>query len=348
MLKHGGYSKGIIDFSVNINPCVTQTLLRPYMEMAVGEIGRYPDIQGNDLVEKIAEVENISVDHIVVGNGASDCLYTCARALKPQTVLIIEPTFTEYRRAFEVVGSHVLSLSINLLDQQGIIEEKLIHQIKKIKGDMVILCNPNNPTGAIFSEAFIEQIIKIQAAHKGFVLMDTSFRQFEGLPSYFNEKRWNLIELMSLTKYYGVPGLRCGYLIATKSVIMAMKEEQVPWSINGLALEIMPQLLEDKSLIMTTQAWYQIEKGKLEKALTNLPFIQPMKSHANFICCRLLKVTGYDLNQWLLNQVPPMAIRTCEDFLDMGDGFIRIGLKDALSNDLLIKALIRYKEEAYE
>ena len=347
MLKHGGYAKGIIDFSVNINPCVTQALLMPYVEKAVGEIGRYPDIQGNSLVEKIAEVENVAADHIIVGNGASDCLYTCARALKPQTVLIIEPTFTEYRRAFEVVGSHVLSLTIDLSDQQGIIEEKLIHQIKKIKGDMVILCNPNNPTGAVYSEAFIEQIIKIQAAHKGFVLLDASFRQFEGLPTYFNEKRWNLIELMSLTKYYGIPGLRCGYLMATKSVIMAMKEVQVPWSVNGLTLEIMPWLMADMTLVQATQEWYGAEKSKMEKALTDLSFVEPMKSHANFICCRLSNLSGHDLNEWLLDQESPMALRTCEDFVGMGDEFIRIGLKDALSNDRLIEALIRYEEETH-
>ncbi|PKM67893.1 MAG: hypothetical protein CVU95_04400 [Firmicutes bacterium HGW-Firmicutes-2] len=347
MLKHGGYAKGILDFSVNVNPCVTQALLMPYMEEAVGEIGRYPDILGNSLVEKIAETEKISVDHIIVGNGASDCLYTCARALKPQTVLIIEPTFTEYRRAFEGVGSHVLSLSINLSEHPDSIEEKLIHQIRKIKSDMVVLCNPNNPTGGVYSEAFIEQIIKIQASHKGFVLIDASFRQFEGLPTYFDEKRWNLIVLMSLTKYYGVPGLRCGYLMATKSVIMAMKEHQVPWSVNSLALEVMPRLIEDKELNKATQEWYQAEKSKMVKALSDLSFTKPMKSHANFICCRLSNVSGYDLNQWLLKQVPPMALRTCDDFVGMGDAFIRIGLKDALSNDRLIEALKHYEEEVY-
>ncbi|PKM58575.1 MAG: hypothetical protein CVU98_00030 [Firmicutes bacterium HGW-Firmicutes-3] len=347
MLKHGGYAKGILDFSVNVNPCVTQALLMPYIERAVDEIGRYPDIQGDGLVEKIAEIENISVDHIIVGNGASDCLYTCARALKPQTVLIIEPTFTEYRRAFEIVGSHVLSLNLDLTEQKENIEEKLLHQIRKIKGDMVILCNPNNPTGGVYSEAFIEQIIKIQASHKGFVLLDASFRQFESLPTYFDEKCWNLIVLMSLTKYYGVPGLRCGYLMATKSVIIAMKVEQVPWSVNGLALEVIPRLMEDRTLVKATQEWYEAEKSKMEEALTNLSFTKPMKSHTNFICCRLSNVSAYVLNQWLLGQVSPMAIRTCEDFVGMGDDFIRIGLKDALSNDRLIRALIRYEEEAH-
>jgi len=347
MLKHGGYEKGIVDFSVNVNPCVTQALLMPYMEKAMEEIGRYPDILGNGLIEKIAAVENISFEHIIVGNGASDCLYTCARAIKPQTVLIIEPTFTEYRRAFEGVGSHVLSLTMNLSDQPKQIEDQLIHQIRKIKSDMVILCNPNNPTGGVYSESFIKQIIKIQASHKGFVLLDASFRQFEDLPTYFDEKCWNLIVLMSLTKYYGVPGLRCGYLMATKSVILAMKEEQVPWSINGLALEVMPKLMEDRTLVMATHEWYQTEKNKFEKALTKLSFTKPMKSHANFICCRLLNVSGHDLNQWLLNQEPPMAIRTCEDFVGMDDAFIRIGFKDARSNDQFIEALIRYEEEMH-
>ncbi len=347
MLKHGGYAKGILDFSVNINPCVTQAQLRLFMEKTVEEIGRYPDIEGYELIEKIGEIEKISSDHIMVGNGASDCLYTCARALKPQTVLIIEPTFTEYKRAFEVVGSHVLSLTISLSDQQDRIEEKLIHQIRKIKGDMVILCNPNNPTGTLYTEAFIEQIIKIQASHKGFVLLDASFRQFEGLPNYFNEKSWNLIVLMSLTKYYGVPGLRCGYLMATKSVIISMKEEQVPWSVNGIALKMMPWLMEDKVLVEATQAWYQIEKRKLEKALNDLSFTEPMESHANFICCRLLNLSGVVLNQWLLEQVLPIAIRSCEDFIGMGDEFIRIGLKDALDNNRLIEALTRYEEEVY-
>lgn len=345
MLKHGGCKEvDVLDFSVNINPIMDEQVMKPLLNKYAKAIHTYPEIEGESLVECICELEGIPAEHIIVGNGAIECLYLLARSLKPATVIIVEPTFSEYKRAFEIVGSQVLPLVMDMNCTHKDMERKLSGQIRKIKPDLVVICNPNNPTGYKFSEGFIEAISVSQRVHKGFVLIDESFRQFEGIPTSFECDKWNVIVLTSLTKYYGVAGLRAGYIMATKSVIEGMKAQQLPWSVNGLAVKIVPELMRDTSLVLKTNTWYSKEKLKMIEALNALAYIVPMESNANYICCRLESVEGKALNKWLLEQEPRMAIRTCDEFIGLSPYYIRIGLKDTVSNEILMTKLKEYEE----
>jgi threonine-phosphate decarboxylase len=345
MLKHGGYTDpNIMDFSININPNIDGMMIESLLSNSYEAVHRYPQIEGEGLLELISKEEKIPKEHLILGNGATECLYACARALKAQTVLVIEPTFSEYRRAFEMSGSQVLSLKINCHEALQKTEITLANQIKKIKADVVVLCQPNNPTGASYSQEFISEIATIQSTHKGFVMVDESFIQFEEIPSCFDVKKWNLMVLMSLTKYYGVAGLRIGYIKGTKSVIMTMKEQQVPWTINGLVQKIMPQLIMNTDLKETTKSWYNCEKIYFEASLAQLSYLEALPSHGNFILCHMTQSKGSALNQWLLQREHPMAIRTCEEFEGLSDAYIRIGFKDHESNVKLMEALKAYEE----
>lgn len=345
MLKHGGqFSEEVIDFSVNVNPVVSEEMMGSLLEKHRAKALCYPEIDGAHLERKIEAKYDIKEGCVYVGNGASDCLYQLAKTLKPKSVLLIEPTFTEYKRAFEQSGAVVLPLPYAVEGDQQQIEAQILGQIKKIKADMVVLCNPNNPTGHCYSSDFITSVVKAQKVHKGYVLVDESFRFFESIDSCYNKDLWNLVVLTSLTKYYGIPGLRIGYLSTNISLIESMRQQQIPWSMNGLALAITSDLMDDTSHDQKTNEWYKAEKAFMYEGLSALKYLEPLNSRGNYFLCKILGTKGNAINEWLLGQEKRTAIRTCTDFEGLGDGYFRIGLRSHEDNALLIEQLKAFEE----
>lgn len=349
MLIHGGnFEAGVVDFSVNTNPCVTEERIRVLLVKHANKALVYPEIDGNSLLQLISDRTDIDPTRLVVGNGAIDCLYRVASTLKPQTALIIEPTFSEYQQGLQLAGCNVHPLTYDLQASQEGAESVLLNQISRIKAEMVVLCNPNNPTGHCYSRTFIKELIQMQRVHKGYVLVDESFRFFENLESCYDRDAWNLIVLTSLTKYYGIPGLRIGYLSSNFTLIDAMKKSQMPWNINGVALAVTKDLLVDEGLKVETARWYEDEKDYLESALSELDGLEVQCGHTNYLLCKLTSHKGSQLNQWLLKRPQPLGIRECSSFNGLGDDYIRIGLKDHKSNLLLMEALTEYWRQADE
>jgi threonine-phosphate decarboxylase len=221
-------------------------------------------------------------------------------------------------------------------------EAQILDQLKKVKAEMVVLCHPNNPTGHCYSEDFIAQLVKNQKVQKGYVLVDESFRFFEDIVSCYKKDEWNLIVLTSLTKYYGIPGLRIGYMTGNHSLIETMKKSQMPWTLNGLALTVTKDLMDNQGLKEATTAWYNSEKIYINNALSDLKGLEVLKSTTNYVLCFMDEFLGTEINQWLLAQSEPMGIRECGDFGGLSDSYIRIGLKSHEDNEKLIHQLEEY------
>ena len=343
MLIHGGnYNEGVVDFSVNTNPCVTEAYMAELMAKHSDKALKYPEIDGESLLKAISETWEIEPSRLMIGNGAIDCLYQLTAALKSETAVIVEPTFSEYRKALEMTGTAVASLPYDMKLSPSDAEAQLLNQLTKIRANLVVICNPNNPTGHCYSDDFVQKLILAQERHKGYVLIDESFRFFENIPSYYNKKSWNCLILTSLTKYYGIPGLRIGYLAGNYSLIESIKKAQMPWNINGVALAVTKELMIDEGLKNRTSDWYKREKDFMVEGLSRLKGINIMTSQANYLLCQLEHVKGSELNQWLLEASEPMALRECHSFPGLSDNYIRIGLKDHKANEGLINKLQEY------
>lgn len=342
-MTHGGsFEDGVVDFSVNTNPCVTKEMMEELLVKHADKGLVYPDVDGQALLQSIATTMEIDPSRMVLGNGATDCLYRMAASLKPKTAVLIEPTFSEYRKALSLHGCDVYGLGYDFKANKSMAEQQLLDQLKKVKADMVVLCHPNNPTGHCYSDTFIKQLIQNQRVHKGYVMVDESFRFFEDLPSAYNSDDWNLVVLTSLTKYFGIPGLRIGYMTGNYSLIEAMKTSQMPWNLNGLALAVTQDLMDDQPLKEATSAWYTSEKAYMMTALASLSGLHVHESHTNYLLCRLDKYLGSEINQWLLAQSEAMGIRECDSFEGLSDAYIRIGLKSHEDNEKLVHQLEEY------
>lgn len=345
MNKHGGYYgdnyEQVIDFSVNINPLGVPEKLIEALKSELEKMKRYPEIDGASGKTILGQYLGINSENIILGNGATELLYLYARSLKPEKVLIVEPTFNEYRKAFKISGSKIYNYYTNVENGFQLQLEELILQIEDIKPNVLVICNPNNPTGLFTDKDKLIAVLNKLKETSSYLFIDESFIDFtdrDSLKSLINE--YNIFILRSMTKIFAVPGLRIGYGIGKTDIISKLNQFKEPWTINSLALKGIPVLLEDREYIKKTKNWLKEEKQFLYNELKKVPHIKIIKSETNFFLLNLLKGNGNLLREFLLER--KIYIRVCEDFQGLSDKYIRIAVRKRRENIKLITELKQY------
>lgn len=341
MNKHGGYlgdKKEVIDFSININPLGTSQAVRKSIVASFDELDRYPEIDGYSAKKDIAEFEAMHMDHLILGNGATELIYLYARAIKPERVLIVQPTFNEYKRAFKAVGAQVYECIMSENDDFEMNTQKIMDSLNEVKPDVLIFCNPNNPTGGYTHKQDFQNIIKALDQKDVALFIDESFIDFSGLPSYkdFIEEH-SVFILRSMTKYFAVPGMRLGYGIGNKTIIKKMATFKEPWTLNCFALNSVHALIRDEDYMLRTKQWFESEKQWMYENLKRIEHLHVIESHTNFFLCQLLKDSSKTIQERLLES--QIYIRTCEDFTGLDHRFIRLAVKRREENMKLIQCL---------
>ncbi|MCT4688885.1 pyridoxal phosphate-dependent aminotransferase [Vallitalea sp.] len=340
MNKHGGYygNSDIIDYSVNINPLGLTDNIRETIISSIDNICKYPDIGGTSAKEAVAKHINVGSNKIIMGNGASELIYLFARALKPKKVLIIEPTFNEYRRAFLLAGSEIDDYVLDSDDDFRFNEDMFSRKMEAFQPDVVILCNPNNPTGKYLGLEMMSEIVDIVKRENSFLFIDESFVEFTGYEPIGNSIDYeHIFSLRSMTKYYAVPGLRIGYGVTNDKIIEKMEEYKEPWTMNTFALDIVPKVIGDKSFCVKVNRWVKIEREYMYEGLSNVRNLKVYKSYSNFFLCKLNYLSGNMLNLELLKD--NMYVRVCDDFKSLDEGFVRIGIKRHVDNEKMVSIL---------
>ncbi len=345
MNKHGGYfgtDKDMIDFSVNINPNGMPAGLKFDLVAALDGLGKYPDISGEPQREQIAGRLGVSADNIILGNGAIEIIYLYARAFADagRPALIIAPTFNEYHRALLVAGWHsVTEIPFTEKDEFRINPEALIKMINDVKPHTVFLCNPNNPTGVAYSPDYLGHIFE-RVGRDVHWFIDESFIDFSSKGSCIDvmiERDLPMVLLRSMTKFYGLPGLRVGYAVGREDIIDALAGEQMPWSVNHLALSVIDTLLSDRKFSEQSKSFIKSERRRVFLELSKIKGIKVYPSSANFHLCALKSGTAAALNAGL--NLCGINIRTCEDFAGLDEKYFRIAVKKREENDKLIAVL---------
>ncbi len=346
MNKHGGYFGGnadsVIDFSVNVNPLGISPKLVESLKKNLEDIVRYPEIDGETGKNLLSKTLDIHINQIILGNGATELIYLFAKAIKPNKVLIVEPTFTEYRRAFEINGSSIYQFVVSRNKDFNMDIDDLLNEIKFIQPDVLVICNPNNPTGGFIEKEKIKAILETLNKMQSFLFIDESFIDFTNKDSckeYIS--KYPLFILRSMTKFYAIAGLRLGYGLAHKDLTAKLNIFKEPWTVNSLALQSIPVLLDDKEYKEMTLKWLQEEKDFLFRELTKLNYLKVFKSSSNFFLCMLTDGDAEKLQNYLLEQ--GIYIRTCEDFYGLSNSYFRIAVRTHDENLMLINILKKLK-----
>ncbi len=337
--SHGGIpsenGRPLLDFSTNLNPLGPPVSVLQALRRGLPDIARYPDTDSSMLVEALAKYHRVDPAQIVIGNGVNECIHAIARSRPPDTVAIVQPTYTEYHRACVNAGHQVRHWLADGDDFQPT-------SFDPRGARLVWLCNPNNPTGRLWARGKL--IPWIKAHPRVDFVVDESFLPFHqdearhSVVSAIKQSK-NLIVLRSLTKHFTLPGLRLGYLVAPKDRACQFRSFQPWWPIGVLTQLAGIAALNDKAFVRRTKAWLNPErKWFLQQLRFFFPHLQPVPSEANFILIKLEGISAERLSEQLLRR--GIWIRLASNrFVGLNGEYIRLAVRTRIENKQLVAAL---------
>lgn len=331
---HGGdvYRNPIeYDFSINVNPLGMPLASIQAAHEGVVLTGRYPDYKAEQLCHAIAKAKQIPADRIIPGNGAAELLYALGQTI-PGKALTIAPTFTGYAEAAAAGGGELTYAS----DEQELLA-KMDDSIR-----LVFLCNPNNPTGTLFTREQILRVLAKAEAMQVYVCVDECFLPFlEEEASYsmlpYLAKHPRLLVLRAFTKIYCMAGLRLGYLACGDTELQSrIRAKLQPWNTSIPAQLAGIAALSDTEYLAKTRENLQAERAYLVPRLREL-VAEVYDGYGNFLLFR----DEPDLKERMLEV--GVLIRACGDFEGLDDTYFRIGIRSHSENQEFIRRLARVK-----
>lgn len=331
-----------MDFSANINPlgppaCVLETLAKN-----LEAVRRYPDPNNLELKRSLAAYLGVKTDNLLVGNGATEIIYSLCFLLRPRTVLVAQPTFSEYARAALAAGAQVIPCPLPPTQGFRLDAEAYCRLLEQ--ADMAFLCNPNNPTGNLLPYDIVYRIWQESRRRGIWLIVDESFLDFvEDWPEFslvqVAAREEKLVILRSLTKFFALPGLRLGVGIAAPGIIRYLEERSDPWRVNILAQLTGAVAVKDKEYQIRTWEWLKVERDYLFEGLNFLPGLRPYRSEANFILVDI-SLSGWgseELTEALAQH--KVLVRDCSNFPGLKGRYIRVAVKERESNTVLLRLL---------
>ena len=361
--------KEILDYSSNINPYGIPESLKKRITENLEILERYPDPDYVELREKLAHLNNVNMSDIVLGNGATEIIFLFMKVINPKKILIVSPTFGEYERAVKAVGTSRNSIDLSCSDDNKNIENKKIeieyfelkesddfnlnignlkNELEK-KYDLLIICNPNNPTGKFLKLAQTEEILKECNKYDTKLFIDEAFIEFLAdrmKESIINteENKKNLFVTRAFTKFFAIPGLRLGYgMYFDKELEQKISEKKEPWSVNNIAEMAGLTVLDDTEYIEKTLKWIVEEKIYMYEKLNEISGIKSYETEVNFITGKIdEKLFSEGLNVKVLREKmleQGILIRDASNFKFLDERFFRLAIKDRESNKRVIEVL---------
>jgi threonine-phosphate decarboxylase len=326
-----------VDCSSSINPLGTpRKAIAAIQKDAKSLAPMYPDPECMELKKSLSRYLRVDPEWISIGNGAIEIIYWFAHAFAKGRVVIPAPTFCEYELASHKAGAKVTFVPLRNfeLDVDEIIE--------KARGaSAVFLCNPNNPTGMLATKEIRRIVESIDSSTK--ILLDECFIELVDDPDANSivsaiEEFDNLVILRSLTKSFGLAGLRVGYSVCNPALVEKISTNRIPWNVNGLAQAAGIAALADKKHLPRARAIVKKERKFLHDNISKLKSFKPLKSDANYFLVHLQGRNSTQFRDALLKKTG-VLVRDCSTFTGMGSQYVRAAIKSHREDLQLLKAL---------
>jgi L-threonine-O-3-phosphate decarboxylase len=333
----------ILDFSASISPLGPPNSALAAIESQLGNLRHYPDPDYGELRLALSHFHQLPPEWILPGNGSAELLSLAGRELAQlAATALITPAFGDYYRALAAYHAEVLEFPI-ISSEQRIPSPELKAVLSTQHSQLstnwgLLLNNPHNPTGKLFSREAILPYLKEFAL----VVVDEAFMDFlppeqeQSLIQLVQEYP-NLVILRSLTKFYSLPGLRLGYAIAHPDFLRRWQLWRDPWPVNTLAAAAAVAAVGDKEFQDQTWSWLPPARNQLFQGLASLSGLQPLQSAANFLLVESQQSSS-QLQQKLLKH-HQILIRDCLSFSELGDRYFRVAVRSGLDNQRLLEAL---------
>lgn len=341
---YGIPTEDIIDFSGNINPYGFPENVRSELSNNLHIISTYPDKEYTALRKSIALYTGANWQDIAVGNGSTELISTFIKSVNPKKAIIIGPSYSEYEKELEKLKSDFKYFPLEEKEDFLLNLDKLLAALSE-DVDLLVACNPNNPTGTVITTSQTEKILAHCKINSISVMIDETYIEFsdniENICSIpFTLKFDNLFVIRGISKFFSAPGLRLGYGISSnKNFHALLKSNQDPWSVNSLAAFSGERLFSEENFIKQTHLLVSSERKKLMAELETWHNIKAYPSSTNFILLKLLtdKITSWEIFENLIQK--NMLIRDASSFTFLDDTFIRFCILLPDQNRMLIENL---------
>ncbi len=250
---------------------------------------RYPEPQPKNLINLLSNLYGVNTDQVLVTRGSDEGIDLLVRAFcnaSQDSILICPPTYGMYQVAATIQNAHVLTVPL-IKEQNFSLNLRGILKAWQPTTKLIFLCSPNNPTGNLLSTSDILELCTI-FENRALIIVDEAYIEFSdsaSLTSYLKIHS-NLIILRTLSKAYGLAGLRCGSTLANPALINLLKKVIPPYPIAQPVINLVEQQLSAEALMKTEEkiSLIKLEKNKIMSAFKNQPQIKKAwDSQTNFI-----------------------------------------------------------------
>lgn len=341
---HGGdwaafeqeYGVPPLDFSASISPLGLPERARQAAAAVLADCGRYPDPLCRALRGRLAQAHGIPESFILCGNGAADLIDRLALALRPRQALVTAPTFSEYEAALCRVGCRVRRWALPPENGFRLTEAFLDAVTPEL--DLVILCEPNNPTGRTTGRGLLEAVLERCGGCGALLLVDGCFADFLDDPAGATLQGAlggrHLLILRAFTKFYAMAGLRLGYCLCGDGALLeAMGCAGQPWPVSTPAQAAGLAALEEEDYAAALRRLIREQRPLLARGLEGCG-CRVVPGEANYLLffhpdpqlARKLREKG-------------ILIRECADYRGLGPGWYRTAVRTAAENRRLIQTI---------
>ncbi|MFC1955079.1 histidinol-phosphate transaminase [Chloroflexota bacterium] len=287
-------SERIIKLDANENPYGPS----PRVKKALAEYRRwhvYPDADQGKLRQQLQEYTGIDADHIVAGDGSGELLddILCLFLEPGDEVINCLPTFDLYRLRTLINGGRLVNIP---RDENFAVDIKLLKTAISQKTKLIILSNPNNPSGNLTARKDILDLVDTGVP----VLIDEAYYEFCGETMTLSVSHYkNLMVLRTFSKWAGIAGLRMGYGIFSPEIAGYLMKIKLPYNVTVAAMIAVQESLKDTEYLMGGVRAIIAERERLFNELKKLEWLKPFPSQANFVFCKIMKGNACELHKKL-------------------------------------------------
>lgn len=318
--------KDILDFSSNINPFGSSLKAKKAVIDNIDLVSIYPDPDYRVLKNSISKYCNCSENSIVLGSGATELISKYISLIHPKKSLLLAPSYSEYEHELQKVSCSIERLFAKKEDNFRLDCKHVVDYINKNNYDIVIICNPNNPTGF----AFTKEEIKYMAENTSSSFMiDETYIEFTDKSTYscssIIDECKNIFVIRGTSKFFSTPGIRLGYGLTSHDELNKELSKIIDlWNINIFASLMGEVMFTDSDYINSTTDKMLSEREYLMSALKEFKEFKAYDTYGNFILCEITskKITAKELYDKLMEK--GIIIRNCSSFSTLEDYFFRV------------------------
>lgn len=334
----------IVLFGANVNPLGLSGKAKEELTANLDIITRYPDREYTSLKKTIAAYCHTDPEYVVVGNGSTELISLLIGCRAPKKALILGPTYSEYARELALTGGQAVSYHLREENHFRLdIDDFTSHLTPDT--DLLILCNPNNPTSSALSIHELSQILERCAERGIFVMIDETYVEFAPDVSQITampliRQYNNLMIIRGVSKFFAAPGLRFGYgVTSSRAFHDALLRVQNPWSLNSIGAFLGEILLKDTEYIRATRSLINKERVRMQRELSQLSAYKIYPAYANFQLVRIRRegMTSFQVFESAIQK--KMMIRDCSSFESLNGEYIRFCHMLPQDNDRLLACL---------